>query len=392
MGESQHEDVHAVVAVVEQRQHPPVLDPTQRQLAEPAGQHDRRRAVPAPAVFREAPRLPGGDVEQAVLRHPGEDEALVALEARGERVDVPAVAFPGEHLEVAVEVVGGPPDPGRPPGDAVVERAVHLGPPHVAQLAAHHDVQVHHVADGDQVGGQHGGDPVAPARPTGARRGGGSARPGPRARPARPSPSSAGRRRSTPGSANRTTGARQPGPPTVASANVSPNTDTSRPSGATAVAPRSVPPTPNRSVCPGPVRSLRALCRRPSVDDHAGSPLHRAAHAPRAAPAPAELAAGDVEHLDAVPAQERVGGDVALVGHHDAGRDGERVAAVVPLLALGGVHVLLGGEHPELAQAHRLGDRRVHALRRVVGDVQLLLVVAGPDRVGGQHAQARRTW
>ena len=92
-------------------------------------------------------------------------EALVALEARGERVDVAAVAFPGEHLEVAVEVVGGPADPGRPPGDAVVERAVHLGPPHVAQLSAHHDVQVHHVADGDQVGGQHGGDPVHPPAP-----------------------------------------------------------------------------------------------------------------------------------------------------------------------------------------------------------------------------------
>ena len=40
-----------------------------------------RRAAPAPAVFREAPRPPGVDVEQAVLRHPGEHEALVALEA-----------------------------------------------------------------------------------------------------------------------------------------------------------------------------------------------------------------------------------------------------------------------------------------------------------------------
>ena len=50
-GGVQHEHVHAVVAVVEQREHPPVLDPSQRQLAEAAGQHDRRRAAPAPAVF-----------------------------------------------------------------------------------------------------------------------------------------------------------------------------------------------------------------------------------------------------------------------------------------------------------------------------------------------------
>src|SRR6185312_11482034 len=80
-GGVQHEDVHAVVAVVEQREHPPVLDPAQRQLAEATGQDDGRRPVPAPAVVGEAPRLPGGDVEEAVLGHPGEHQALVALEA-----------------------------------------------------------------------------------------------------------------------------------------------------------------------------------------------------------------------------------------------------------------------------------------------------------------------
>ena len=71
-----------------------------------------------------------------------------------------------------------------------------------------------------------------------------------------------------------------------------------------------------------------------------GVPLDRAAHAARPAPAPAQLAARDLDHLDALLAQMGVGGDVALVGDHHARLDGEHVAAVVPLLALRRVHVL----------------------------------------------------
>src|SRR5690242_6106093 len=76
--------------------------------------------------------------------------------------------------------------------------------------------------------------------------------------------------------------------------------------------------------------------------------LDGAAHAARAAPAPAQLAAGDLDHLDALLAQMGVGGRVALVGDDDTRLHGEHVAAVVPLLTLGRVHVLGGGEHPDL--------------------------------------------
>src|SRR5690606_6606973 len=82
-------------------------------------------------------------------------------------------------------------------------------------------------------------------------------------------------------------------------------------------------------------------------------PFHRAAHAARAAAGPAQFAAADLYHLDALLAQVRVGGGVALVGDHHDGLEGQHVAAVVPLLALRGVHVLGGGQHPDLAEAQR---------------------------------------
>src|SRR5581483_2307031 len=76
--------------------------------------------------------------------------------------------------------------------------------------------------------------------------------------------------------------------------------------------------------------------------------LDGAAHATGpAAPAP-ELAARDGDDLDPVPAQLRVGVDVALVGDDDAGRDSEHVVAVVPLLALGLELVAAGGQHADV--------------------------------------------
>src|SRR5665811_467262 len=81
-----------------------------------------------------------------------------------------------------------------------------------------------------------------------------------------------------------------------------------------------------------------------------------AASSAGAAAAPAELAAGHGDHLDPVVAQVRVAGDVALVGHDQTRPDGEHVAAVIPLLALGGVDVLDGGEDPDGVQPQRRRD------------------------------------
>src|SRR5580658_341578 len=52
-----------------------------------------------------------------------------------------------------------------------------------------------------------------------------------------------------------------------------------------------------------------------------GIALDRAGHAAGTAAAAAEFAAGHVEHLDAVLAQHRVGGDVAVITEDDAGGD-----------------------------------------------------------------------
>jgi hypothetical protein len=60
-----------------------------------------------------------------------------------------------------------------------------------------------------------------------------------------------------------------------------------------------------------------------------------AAHAAGTTPAPAQLAAGDRDDLDAGLAKLGVGIDVALVGDDHTRRYGEHVVAVVPLFALG---------------------------------------------------------
>src|SRR3954447_22055827 len=66
-----------------------------------------------------------------------------------------------------------------------------------------------------------------------------------------------------------------------------------------------------------------------------GVALDGAGHAPRTAAAATEFLAGDGHDLDAVPAQERVRGGVALVAEDDAGGDGQEVVAAAPPLALG---------------------------------------------------------
>ena len=59
----------------------------------------------------------------------------------------------------------------------------------------------------------------------------------------------------------------------------------------------------------------------------------RAGHAAPAAATTAQFGADDGDHLDARPAQQRVGVRVAVVGDHDEGFDGDEVVAAVPLLA-----------------------------------------------------------
>src|SRR5882757_2380388 len=87
----------------------------------------------------------------------------------------------------------------------------------------------------------------------------------------------------------------------------------------------------------------RVLVPVHSVD---GVPDQRARHAVAAAAAAAEFGADDGDHLDACPAQQRVGVGVAVVGEHHAGFDGDEVVAAVPLLALRVVGGATGLDHP----------------------------------------------
>ena len=72
-------------------------------------------------------------------------------------------------------------------------------------------------------------------------------------------------------------------------------------------------------------------------------------------PRPSSLPAM-VDDLDAVLAQHRVGGHIALVAHDHTGGHGQVVGAVVPLLALGGPDVLVRGEHGDLVDLEDLGQ------------------------------------
>src|SRR5690348_12613053 len=111
----------------------------------------------------------------------------------------------------------------------------------------------------------------------------------------------------------------------------------------------------------------------------------RTGHAAGAAPAAPQFAAGDGDHLDAVPAQVCVGYDVALVSDDHAGLDGEEVAAVVPLLAFGGPHVLVGGEHCDLVHAERLGEGGEEVV--VARDLEAVRVGRGGGRPDGPRLQ-----
>jgi hypothetical protein len=66
-----------------------------------------------------------------------------------------------------------------------------------------------------------------------------------------------------------------------------------------------------------------------------GIALDRAGHTARATAATAKFLTGHGDDLDAVLAQHRVGGDVALVAEDDPRGDGQVVVPVVPLLPLG---------------------------------------------------------
>jgi acetylornithine deacetylase/succinyl-diaminopimelate desuccinylase-like protein len=123
-----------------------------------------------------------------------------------------------------------------------------------------------------------------------------------------------------------------------------------------------------------------------------GVPFNGTGHAPRATAAAAQFAAGDRDDLDAVLAQHRVRGHVALIADHHAGRHGQVVVPVVPLFPFGGPDVGVRGQHGDLVQVEHRGDGVPQALVR--GDLEALL--ARPQRprpqsriqVGVQHERA----
>src|SRR3546814_4007015 len=75
-----------------------------------------------------------------------------------------------------------------------------------------------------------------------------------------------------------------------------------------------------------------------------------------AAGAPAELGTRYGDEFDAGLPQKRVGVDIAVIGDHDAGLDGDHVVAIIPLLALGRVSVASRLHDPKLGESQRLGD------------------------------------
>ena len=59
-----------------------------------------------------------------------------------------------------------------------------------------------------------------------------------------------------------------------------------------------------------------------------------------------------------------IGHGVALVADHHAGGDSEKVVGVVPLLAFGGSGILVRGEHNDVVDAERVGNRREQVIAR----------------------------
>src|SRR5262249_15748386 len=70
-----------------------------------------------------------------------------------------------------------------------------------------------------------------------------------------------------------------------------------------------------------------------------------------------KLAAGNPDHPDPGRFEPGVGVHVPLVGDHQPTVDGQRVAAVVPLLLRRGGRIHSGADHGERADLHRLGHR-----------------------------------
>ena len=115
----------------------------------------------------------------------------------------------------------------------------------------------------------------------------------------------------------------------------------------------------------------------------------RAGHAARAAASPAELGPGDGDDLDALLAERGVGVDVALVGDDDAGREGQDVVAVVPLLALGLEAVAAGRHDAQRGDAERLArgleqDGRWRSTRTAAP--------SGASEAGERRPAARDRW
>src|SRR3954463_11668210 len=100
--------------------------------------------------------------------------------------------------------------------------------------------------------------------------------------------------------------------------------------------------------CPAWFGSVRLSAGREVAADRA----RQAAGPP---PTAAELTARNPDDLDSRLLESRVGLDVAFVGNGEARRDGERVVAVVPLLAFRGHRVEAGVDDAQRVDAHRFG-------------------------------------
>jgi len=74
------------------------------------------------------------------------------------------------------------------------------------------------------------------------------------------------------------------------------------------------------------------------------------------ASAPAEFRTWNGDDLDAGFAQKGVGVDIAVIAEDNAGRDGQDVVAVIPLLAFRLEGITTGGDYPQGLFANGFGD------------------------------------
>jgi hypothetical protein len=93
----------------------------------------------------------------------------------------------------------------------------------------------------------------------------------------------------------------------------------------------------------GALGQVRTICDARLAGHHAGD---RTRHAARPAATGTQLGSSDWNYLDPGLDEAPIRLDIALIGNRDLGLDGQRVVAVVPLLALRGHRVETGVDQP----------------------------------------------